>query len=61
MCAPCVCAVEKDPQSVEEDGPVVCWESLGLSLPDLDCKEKRGWISNSSLAGDLIQHSPQEA
>ncbi|XP_046891627.1 cell adhesion molecule-related/down-regulated by oncogenes isoform X1 [Hypomesus transpacificus] len=53
--------VEKDPQSVEEDGPVVCWESLGLSLPDLDCKEKRGWISNSSLAGDLIQPSPQEA
>ncbi|XP_067102779.1 LOW QUALITY PROTEIN: cell adhesion molecule-related/down-regulated by oncogenes [Osmerus mordax] len=52
--------VEEDPQCVDSDGPVVCWESLGLSLPDLDCKEKRGWISNSSLAGDLIQPSPQE-
>lgn len=52
---------EEEPHCVDSEGPVVCWESLGLSLPDLDCKEKTGWISNSSLAGDLIQPSPQEA
>uniref|UniRef100_A0A671XNM2 Cell adhesion associated, oncogene regulated n=1 Tax=Sparus aurata TaxID=8175 RepID=A0A671XNM2_SPAAU len=43
---------------VDTEGPVVCWESLGL--PDLDCDEKPGWISSSSLAGELIQPSPQE-
>lgn len=40
------------------DGPVLCWDSLGL--PDLDCDEKPAWISSSSLAGELIQAGPQE-
>uniref|UniRef100_A0A669ETE1 Cell adhesion associated, oncogene regulated n=1 Tax=Oreochromis niloticus TaxID=8128 RepID=A0A669ETE1_ORENI len=44
---------------VDTEGPVVRWESLGL--PDLDCDEKPGWISSSSLAGELIQPGPQEA
>ncbi|XP_071397088.1 cell adhesion molecule-related/down-regulated by oncogenes [Centroberyx affinis] len=49
---------EEEPQCVDTEGPVVCWESLGL--PDLDCDEKPGWISSNSLAGELIQPSPQE-
>ncbi|XP_075892801.1 cell adhesion molecule-related/down-regulated by oncogenes isoform X2 [Nelusetta ayraudi] len=43
---------------VHTDGPVLCWDSLGL--PDLDCDEKPGWMSSSSLAGELIQAGPQE-
>ncbi|XP_029964971.1 cell adhesion molecule-related/down-regulated by oncogenes [Salarias fasciatus] len=50
---------EDDPESADTEGPVVCWESLGL--PDLDCDEKSGWLSSSSLAGELIQPGPQEA
>ncbi|XP_068615512.1 cell adhesion molecule-related/down-regulated by oncogenes-like, partial [Brachionichthys hirsutus] len=49
---------EEELECVDMEGPVVCWESLGL--PDLDCDEKPGWISSSSLAGELIQPSPQE-
>ncbi|XP_028276231.1 cell adhesion molecule-related/down-regulated by oncogenes [Parambassis ranga] len=49
---------EEELECVDTDGPVVCWESLGL--PDLDCDEKPGWISSSSLAGELIQPGPQE-
>lgn len=49
---------EEELQCVDTDGPVVCWETLGL--PDLDCDEKPGWISSSSLAGELIQPGPQE-
>lgn len=52
------CAAEEELECVDTEGPVVCWESLGL--PDLDCDEKPGWISNSSLAGELIQPGPQE-
>ncbi|KAM6933990.1 cell adhesion molecule-related/down-regulated by oncogenes [Xenentodon cancila] len=50
---------EDELRCVDVEGPVVCWESLGL--PDLDCDEKPGWISSSSLAGELIQPGPQEA
>lgn len=53
-----LCAAEEELELVDTEGPVVCWESLGL--PDLDCDEKPGWISSSSLAGELIQPSPQE-
>ncbi|CAJ1064984.1 cell adhesion molecule-related/down-regulated by oncogenes isoform X1 [Xyrichtys novacula] len=49
---------EEELECVDMEGPVVCWESLGL--PDLDCDEKPGWISSSSLAGELIQPGPQE-
>ncbi|XP_063349695.1 cell adhesion molecule-related/down-regulated by oncogenes isoform X2 [Pelmatolapia mariae] len=49
----------EEPECVDTEGPVVRWESLGL--PDLDCDEKPGWISSSSLAGELIQPDPQEA
>nr|XP_020470414.1 cell adhesion molecule-related/down-regulated by oncogenes [Monopterus albus] len=49
---------EEELECLDTEGPVVCWESLGL--PDLDCDEKPGWISNSSLAGELIQPGPQE-
>ncbi|XP_029373096.1 cell adhesion molecule-related/down-regulated by oncogenes isoform X2 [Echeneis naucrates] len=49
---------EGELECVDTEGPVVCWESLGL--PDLDCDEKPGWISSSSLAGELIQPGPQE-
>ncbi|XP_034557627.1 cell adhesion molecule-related/down-regulated by oncogenes isoform X2 [Notolabrus celidotus] len=49
---------EEELDCVDMEGPVVCWESLGL--PDLDCDEKPGWISSSSLAGELIQPGPQE-
>lgn len=51
-------AAEEELECVDMEGPVVCWESLGL--PDLDCDEKPGWISSSSLAGELIQPGPQE-
>ncbi|XP_047450471.1 cell adhesion molecule-related/down-regulated by oncogenes [Mugil cephalus] len=50
---------EEELECVDMEGPVVCWESLGL--PDLDCDEKPGWISSCSLAGELIQPGPQEA
>ncbi|XP_058489956.1 cell adhesion molecule-related/down-regulated by oncogenes isoform X1 [Solea solea] len=49
---------EEELECVDMDGPVLCWESLGL--PDLDCDEKHGWISSSSLVGELIQPGPQE-
>ncbi|XP_036393229.1 cell adhesion molecule-related/down-regulated by oncogenes isoform X1 [Megalops cyprinoides] len=49
---------EEEPQCEESEGPVVCWENL--ALPELDCNEKAGWISNGSLAGDLIQPALQE-
>ncbi|XP_030601249.1 cell adhesion molecule-related/down-regulated by oncogenes [Archocentrus centrarchus] len=49
----------EEPECVDTEGPAVRWESLGL--PDLDCDEKAGWISSSSLAGELIQPGPQEA
>ncbi|XP_056092754.1 cell adhesion molecule-related/down-regulated by oncogenes isoform X2 [Rhinichthys klamathensis goyatoka] len=42
----------------DSEGPVVCWERLGL--PDLDCKEKTAWISTGSLTGDFIQPTVQE-
>ncbi|KAL0168842.1 hypothetical protein M9458_037064, partial [Cirrhinus mrigala] len=45
-------------QHEDSEGPVVCWERLGL--PDLDCKEKTAWISTGSLTGDLIQPTVQE-
>lgn len=54
-----LCAAGEEPECVDMEGPVVRWESLGL--PDLDCDEKPGWISSSSLAGELIQPGPQEA
>ena len=44
-------------QHEDSEGPVVCWERLGL---DLDCKEKTAWISTGSLTGDLIQPTVQE-
>lgn len=50
---------EEEPESEDTERPVVCWESP--SLPDLDCDKKPGWISSSSLAGELIQAGPQEA
>ncbi|XP_034405209.1 cell adhesion molecule-related/down-regulated by oncogenes isoform X1 [Cyclopterus lumpus] len=49
---------EEELECMDMEGPVVCWESLGM--PDLDCDEKPGWISSRSLAGELIQPSPQE-
>ncbi|XP_034024385.1 cell adhesion molecule-related/down-regulated by oncogenes [Thalassophryne amazonica] len=49
---------EDEPDCVDVEEPVVCWESLGL--PDLDCDEKHGWISSNSLVGELIQPGPQE-
>ncbi|KAM9318926.1 cell adhesion molecule-related/down-regulated by oncogenes isoform 1-T2 [Pholidichthys leucotaenia] len=49
----------EQPACVDMEGPVVCWESLALA--DLDCDEKPGWISSSSLAGELIQPGSQEA
>uniref|UniRef100_A0A672PBS9 Cell adhesion molecule-related/down-regulated by oncogenes-like n=1 Tax=Sinocyclocheilus grahami TaxID=75366 RepID=A0A672PBS9_SINGR len=45
-------------QHEDSEGPVVCWERLGL--PDLHCKEKTAWISTGSLTGDLIQPTMQE-
>ncbi len=55
----CVCATGVQPvQHEDSEGPVVCWERLGL--PDLDCKEKTAWISTGSLTGDLIQPTMQE-
>ncbi|XP_016114635.1 cell adhesion molecule-related/down-regulated by oncogenes-like [Sinocyclocheilus grahami] len=45
-------------QHEDSEGPVVCWEQLGL--PDLDCKEKTAWISTGNLNGDLIQPTVQE-
>uniref|UniRef100_G3PF72 Cell adhesion associated, oncogene regulated n=1 Tax=Gasterosteus aculeatus aculeatus TaxID=481459 RepID=G3PF72_GASAC len=45
-------------ECMDTEGPVLCWDSLGL--PDLDCDEKPGWISSSSLAGELIQPGLQE-
>lgn len=49
---------ETEVEYMDRDGPVVCWDSLGL--PDLDCDQKPVWISSSSLAGELIQAGPQE-
>lgn len=53
-----LCAAEEELEYMDTEGPVLCWDSLGL--PDLDCDEKPGWISSSSLAGELIQPGPQE-
>nr|XP_057936577.1 cell adhesion molecule-related/down-regulated by oncogenes [Doryrhamphus excisus]XP_057936578.1 cell adhesion molecule-related/down-regulated by oncogenes [Doryrhamphus excisus] len=44
---------EEDLDCVDQDGPVLCWDSLGL--PDSDCDEKPGWISVGGLTGELIQ------
>ncbi|XP_040043024.2 cell adhesion molecule-related/down-regulated by oncogenes [Gasterosteus aculeatus] len=49
---------EEELECMDTEGPVLCWDSLGL--PDLDCDEKPGWISRSSLAGELIQPGLQE-
>ncbi|XP_041850787.1 cell adhesion molecule-related/down-regulated by oncogenes [Melanotaenia boesemani] len=57
--SPADSTAEEEPECMDMEGPVVCWESLGL--PDLNCDEKPVWISSSSLAGELIQPSPQEA
>ncbi|XP_061638391.1 cell adhesion molecule-related/down-regulated by oncogenes isoform X1 [Phyllopteryx taeniolatus] len=46
---------EEDLDVVDQDGPVLCWDSLGL--PDSDCDEKPGWMSGG---GELIQASLQE-
>uniref|UniRef100_A0AAQ4P712 Cell adhesion associated, oncogene regulated n=1 Tax=Gasterosteus aculeatus aculeatus TaxID=481459 RepID=A0AAQ4P712_GASAC len=51
-------AAEEELECMDTEGPVLCWDSLGL--PDLDCDEKPGWISSSSLAGELIQPGLQE-
>lgn len=53
-----LCTADEKLEYVDTDGPVLCWDSLGL--PDLDCDEKPAWISSSSLAGELIQPGPQE-
>ncbi|KAM4590635.1 cell adhesion molecule-related/down-regulated by oncogenes [Fundulus diaphanus] len=52
-------AEEEPEDSAETEDRVVSWD--GLCLPDLDCDEKPGWISSSSLVGELIQAGPQEA
>ncbi|XP_051934333.1 cell adhesion molecule-related/down-regulated by oncogenes isoform X2 [Hippocampus zosterae] len=39
----------------QEDGLVLCWDTMGL--PDSDCDEKPGWMSGG---GELIQASLQE-
>lgn len=53
-----VFTAETELEYTDRDGPVVCWDRLGL--PDLDCDQKPVWISSSSLAGELIQPGPQE-
>lgn len=55
---PRVFPAETEVEYTDRDGPVMCWDSLGL--PDLDCDQKPVWISSSSLAGELIQAGPQE-
>ncbi|XP_065138845.1 cell adhesion molecule-related/down-regulated by oncogenes [Paramisgurnus dabryanus] len=45
-------------QIEDSEGPVVCWQQLGLS--DLDCKDKTVWISTGNLTGDFIQPTVQE-
>ncbi|KAM4743350.1 cell adhesion molecule-related/down-regulated by oncogenes [Anableps anableps] len=50
---------EEPEDSVRMEDHVVSWGGLGL--PDLDCDKKPGWISSSSLVGELIQAGPQEA
>lgn len=47
-----------EPECVDVEGTVVCWETL--TLPDLDCDEKPRWISSNCLSGDLIQSGPQK-
>lgn len=54
----CVFTAETELEYTDRDGPVVCWDSLGL--PDLDCDQKPVWISSSSLAGELIHAGQQE-
>ncbi|XP_033832713.1 cell adhesion molecule-related/down-regulated by oncogenes isoform X2 [Periophthalmus magnuspinnatus] len=49
---------DEEPECMDEEGTVVCWEAL--TLTDLDCDEKPSWISSSSLGGELIQAGPQE-
>ncbi|XP_072309121.1 cell adhesion molecule-related/down-regulated by oncogenes isoform X3 [Eucyclogobius newberryi] len=49
---------DEEPECMDVEGTVVCWEAL--SLTDLDCDEKPSWISSSSLGGELIQAGPQE-
>ncbi|KAK7883025.1 hypothetical protein WMY93_029199 [Mugilogobius chulae] len=49
---------EEEPECMDTEGTVVCWEAL--TLTDLDCDEKPSWICSSSLGGELIQAGPQE-
>lgn len=49
---------EEEPECMDVEGTVVCWEAL--TLTDLDCDEKPSWISSNSLGGELIQAGPQE-
>lgn len=51
-------AGEEEPECLDVEGTVVCWEAL--TLTDLDCDEKPSWISAGSLGGELIQAGPQE-
>ncbi|KAG7483879.1 hypothetical protein MATL_G00042990 [Megalops atlanticus] len=48
----------EEPQQGESEGPVSRWERLSLS--ELDCNDKAGWDSTSSLTGDIIQPPLQE-
>ncbi|KAJ8402148.1 hypothetical protein AAFF_G00370130 [Aldrovandia affinis] len=49
---------EEEPQEEGSEGPVTRWGSLTLS--ELDCHDKAGWVSTSSPTGDLIQPPLQE-
>ncbi|KAI7802416.1 cell adhesion molecule-related/down-regulated by oncogenes [Triplophysa rosa] len=50
--------LQRGGQREDPEGPVVCWQQLGLS--DLDCKDKTAWISTGNLTGDFIQPTVQE-
>lgn len=52
-------AEEEAEDSLETEDHMMSWDGLGL--PDLDCDEKPGWISSSSLVGQLMQAGLQEA
>lgn len=52
-CPPHVDTAEVELRSLDLDGTVVRWDTLGLG--DLDCDEKPGWISNNTTATELIQ------
>lgn len=49
---------DEDPECMDVEGTVVCWEAL--TLTDLDCDEKPSWITASSIGGELIHAGPQE-